>query len=144
MANANGFNAAAGIFGADTVRVGNLRFRRLDDGGDLQSILLTQLTPSTMLLTAAGRSQNSRAVWQYHDSSIGNHWGVAPTIMSAGKFEFFINSDSNRVIAHPLDTTGNIMGTAIEGIKISGTNTFKIAIDQSVAKTPWFNDRSEQ
>jgi hypothetical protein len=64
--------------------------------------------------------------------------------MSAGKFEFFFNSDSNRLIAYTLDTTGNFMfpssGTVpagIEGIKIGGTNTFKFAIDQSLANTPW-------
>ncbi|MFI5265002.1 MAG: hypothetical protein ACHQM6_10845, partial [Candidatus Kapaibacterium sp.] len=138
LVNANGFCAASGIFGSDTVRSGNLKFRRLDNGGDLQSILLSQLTPSTMFLTAASRSQNSRAVWQYHDSSIGKHWGIAPTIMSAGKFEFFINSDSNRVFAHSLDSSGNPMGASIEGVKIGGTNTFKLAIDQSVSESPWF------
>jgi hypothetical protein len=138
LANSNGFNAAAGIFGADTVIAGNLRFRRLDDGGDVQSILLTQLTPATALLTASTRAQNSREVWQYHDSSIGQHWGEGPTIMSAGTFEFFLNSDSNKVIAHFLDTTGNFMGAGIEGVRISGTKTFKIAVDQSLTNTPWY------
>ncbi len=138
LANSNGFNAAVGVFGADTVKDGALKFRRLDNAGDLQSILLSQLSSSTMLLTTATRSQNSRAIWQYGDSSIGNHWGAAPTIMSAGKFEFFVNSDSNRLIVHPLDQTGNMMASSIEGIKITGTNTFKIAIDQSVINTPWY------
>lgn len=145
VANAAAFNAAVGIFGADTVETGALKFRRLDNAGDQQSILLTQHPNSSMLLTVTGRSQNFGAIWQFGDSSIGNHWGGTPTVMSAGKFEFFFNSDSNRLIAYTLDTTGNLMfpssGTAptgIEGIKIGGTNTFRFAIDQSLSNTPWF------
>lgn len=138
LVDANGFSAAVGIFGADTVRSGNLKFRRLDDARDLQSILLSKLPNSSMLLTIAGRSQNFGALWQFGDSSIGNHWGKAPTIMSAGKFEFFVNSDSNRVLAYPLDTSGNVTKTPIEGVKISGTNTFMIAVNQAFVNSPWF------
>ncbi len=139
MTDASGFSAAVGIFGIDTIINGALKFRRLDNAADMESILLTQLPNSTKLLTIASRSQNFGAVWQYGDSSIGNKWGKLPTIMSAGKFEFFFTSDSNRLIAHPLDESGNLMSGDIEGIKISGTNTFKFAIDQSVIGTPWFN-----
>ena len=139
MTQTNAFTAAVGIFGSDTVKDGALKFRRLDNAADIQSILLSQLPNTSQLLTIASRSQNFGAVWQYGDSSIGNKWGKLPTIMSAGKFEFFISSDSNRLVAHPMDTTGNIMKGDIEGIKISGTNTFKFAIDQSVIGTPWFN-----
>src|SRR5207248_8800384 len=78
-------------------------------------------------------------VWQFGDSSIGNKWGKAPTVMSAGQFEVFINSDSNRVVAHPLDATGNLMAGQIEGIRITGTNTFKLSLDQSQTKTPWYH-----
>ncbi|MDP4236801.1 MAG: T9SS type A sorting domain-containing protein, partial [Bacteroidota bacterium] len=138
LANASGFKGAAGIFGTDTVTVGSMRFRRLDNSSDMQSIMLAQLDNSGMLLTVAGRSQNFGAIWQYGDSSIGNHWGKAPTIMSAEKLEFFIDSDSNRLIAHPLDSTGNILSGDIEGVREPGTNTFKIVIDQSVSRTPWF------
>ena len=67
MADANGFNAVVGIFGADTVRSGNLQFRRLDGARDLESILLSKLPNSSSLLTIASRSQNFGAVWQFGD-----------------------------------------------------------------------------
>jgi hypothetical protein len=143
LTHATEFAAAAGHFGNDTVTSGSMKFRRLDNAHDMQSILLSQLSPSTMLLTIASRSQNYKEIWQYNDSSIGNHWGGAPTIMSAGKFEFFINSDSSRVIAHPLDSSGKPQQTgvepySIEGVKIPGTNVFKLTLDQSIEKTPWY------
>jgi len=137
LTHATGFAAAAGVFGTDTVISGNLKFRRLDGVMDMQSILLSLLSPSTRLLTIASRSQNFLESWQYNDSGV-KHWGVAPTIMSAGKFEFFVSSDSARIIAHPLDSSGAMTSQTIEGIKIPGTNTFKVTLDQSVSKTPWY------
>ncbi|MEP7235287.1 MAG: T9SS type A sorting domain-containing protein, partial [Ignavibacteriota bacterium] len=135
---ATGYSAAAGVFGSDTVKAGVLKFRRMDNAGDLQSLILSQISPSRLLLTAAGRSQNAGAIWQYHDSSFGNKWGTGPTIMSAGKFEFFLSSDSNRLVAYPLDSSGMMTGNSVEGLRDGESGTFKIAIDQTVSKSPWF------
>ena len=139
------YTGIAGKLGSTPVVAGSYAIKRIDpspdNGKEMESFMISNITPARLLVTATPRSQNYLASWQYNDSSVGNKWGGGPPIFSSATFELTVPSDSAVVVAYPLDSSGNKLSGAqnmITGVKISGQNSFKITLDESVHKTPWY------
>jgi hypothetical protein len=143
--NADRAAGAIGFFGPDTIKLKSLSFRRLDNARDNLTLLLLPLDSLTVmnspsqLLTLTTRGQNGDMIWSSDSLSVGVNYGHAPTVLSAAKLEIFMSSDSNRVVFHPLDGTGNPMAREIEAKRIdSAGKRFVASIDQSKNGSPWY------
>lgn len=140
-ANSKKYQSAIGDFSNDTVVVGNLRFARHDGLHDGIAISLQSLDSSVttsgsdLFMTIGSRSQNTGWKWTSDSLSIGNNWGTGPTLYSMPTLQFFIASDSSRVIYHPLDSNGNPMKQYYDAVKETSSNTFSITLKQS---SPWY------
>jgi hypothetical protein len=88
------------------------------------------------LLVLTSRLQNTGMIWD-GTTSIHNNWGAAPTLLAPLQtvLRLHVHADSIRV--SPLDVLG-ASGPSARVILPADTNTFTVALDQTIDPTPWY------
>jgi hypothetical protein len=114
-----------------------LAVRRLDNSQDALSFYyLRDTIRHTGFFSVATRTQNTGMVWR--DSlSYGNHYGHAPTILSAARLQLRIESNFDQVTIQPLDSAGHPAGQPIPATA-NGTGGFTATLDQLEHPSVWF------
>jgi hypothetical protein len=136
------FNALAGFFAqllghtaGDMVITGSSRaafgvLQWVPIGGErLSESRLSSLSLST-------RAQNTGEVWD-GTTSIHDQWGTSPTAMEPAGIVVRLHVRADSIRVWPLAPDGSTAGTGWK-VAPADTNTFAIALDQTVFPTPWF------
>jgi hypothetical protein len=122
----------------------SLRVRRTDNSGDILSFYyLIDTAQHSALLSIGTRTQNTGTTW-LDTLGYANHYGHAPTIMSAAKLELSIESNAEALEIQPLDSTGNPFGNLIATTRTADGGAFTATIDQKLTPTTWFYIQEKQ
>jgi hypothetical protein len=136
------FNVLAGFFSnslgrkaGDMILTGSSRAAF----GVLQWVSLTgdRLSESRLShLSVSTRVQNTGMVWD-GTTTIHDQWGAAPTTMEPAGIVVRLHIRADSIHVYPLATDGSILNAGWKLLP-ADTNTFAVALDQTVFPTPWF------
>jgi hypothetical protein len=121
------------------LRAGDLGITSASDHATVTWIALDDklLAVSTSsLLTVVTRAQNTGMLWD-GTSTVHAAWGTAPTTLSPLKATFRLHMCADSLRVFPLTVLGGA-GAASRIVLPADTNTFLLAVDQTVDRTPWY------
>jgi len=87
-----------------------------------------------LLLTVAGNVENSEMGWNSNQTSVGTHWGHAPTICEGITAKITLNTQAKSAKAYALDSAGMRAGE-VPAALYDGKISFNIG---SQFKTLWY------
>ena len=87
-----------------------------------------------LLLTAAGNVENSDMVWNANQTSVGTHWGHAPTVCEGIAAKVTLNTQAKSAKVYALDSAGRRAGE-VPAVMNDGKISFNIGAQ---FKTLWY------